>query len=359
MRVGMKTRDMLRDLKIRFVENRTSRDFIIADDPAVMLNRFAFEKLSGSAFGAISSGLIFVMPLSPRFSVICYDGLMYSLDVINGRVVLKSEAAVDAYNDIQFIAAEENIYFQQWENGENVRQRFAAVKHKRRPASTVRMFVPDGETEDAEHYRPGTVDEARAAKRSLEAVRFNYPEPDRWIPGLRYRTNPKTFFNGTSVGHVRKREWLYRGRDEATVRMDRNPLRTGSTSGVVVVSGYRQRGIDHVEAKTETIVVPSVDLGLCRGDQGPQFQGLGRDHLGGASRVGMRQIQQCRRKRVTHLIISIPVGSATFRGAPKSLILLKWRFWRRRSRFSDSVDFFGADGSRSKSPRRTSPLTPL
>ena len=215
MRFGMKSRDMLRDLKIRFVENRTSRDFIIADDPAVMLNRFAFEKLGGSAFGVASSGLIFVMPMAPRFSVICYDGLVYSLDVANGRVVLKSEAAVDAYNDIQCIAAEENIYFHHSEDGEYVRRRFAAVKHKRRPASIARTFVPDGETEDAEHYRPGTVDEARAAKRSLVGVQFNYPEPDRWIPGLRYRSKPTTFFNGTGIGYVRKREWLYRGRDDA------------------------------------------------------------------------------------------------------------------------------------------------
>jgi hypothetical protein len=207
MRVEIETRDMLSDLKIRFVENRTSRDFIIADDPAVMLNRFAFEKLGGAGFGVASSGLIFVMPLSPRFSVVCYDGLVYSLDVTNGRVVVKSEAAADAYNGIQCIAAEENIYFKQWE-GEYVRQRFATAKHKRRPASTVRTFVPDGETEDAEHYRPGTVQEARAAKRSLESVQFNYPEPDQWIPGLRYRSKPKTFTNGTGVGHVRKREWL-------------------------------------------------------------------------------------------------------------------------------------------------------
>jgi hypothetical protein len=53
------TRDTLRDLTIRFVENRTSRDFIIADYPAVMLNRFAFESL-GTGFGVASSGLIFV-----------------------------------------------------------------------------------------------------------------------------------------------------------------------------------------------------------------------------------------------------------------------------------------------------------
>jgi hypothetical protein len=214
MRFALRSREMLTDLKIRFVDNRTNRDFIIGDDPAVMLNRFASEKLGGSAFGLISSGLIFVMPMSPRLSVICYDSLVYSLDVTNGRAVLKSEAAVDAYNDIQCLAAEENIYVQQWENGEYVRERFKAVKHKRRPASTAHTYVPDGETDDAEHYRPGTVEEGRVAKRSLVSIQFNFPEPDRWVPGLRYRSNPTTFFNGTGVGYVRKREWLYRGPDE-------------------------------------------------------------------------------------------------------------------------------------------------
>lgn len=220
LRFALKSRPLLTDLKIRFVENRTSRDFIVADDPTVMLNRFAFERLENAAFGAASSGLIIVMPLSPRFAVICYDALVYSLDVTNGRVILKNEAAIDAYNDIQCLAAEENVYFQRWTDGEYVRERFAATKSKRRPASVARTFVPDGETQDAEHYRPGTIDEAREAKRSLVSIQFNYPEPDRWIPGLRFRPNPTTFFNQTAIGHVRKREWLRRGGDDLTLDPD-------------------------------------------------------------------------------------------------------------------------------------------
>jgi hypothetical protein len=42
MRFGIESREILRDLRMRFGENRTNRKFIIADDPAVMLNRFAF-----------------------------------------------------------------------------------------------------------------------------------------------------------------------------------------------------------------------------------------------------------------------------------------------------------------------------
>jgi Protein of unknown function (DUF4238) len=90
MRWGLKSRDKINDLKVGFVENRTNHDFIIADDPAVMLNRFAFEKLGNAGFGVTSSGLIFVMPMSPRSSVICYDNFIYSIELTDGRFVLKA-----------------------------------------------------------------------------------------------------------------------------------------------------------------------------------------------------------------------------------------------------------------------------
>lgn len=213
MRFGLQSRDLVEDLKVRIVENRSSKtDFIIGDDPAVMLNRFAVERLDDAAFGVSSSGLTIVMPLTPRLSLICYDGGVYTLDVTDGRLLVKNDAAAEAFNDIQMLGASENIYFRDWTQREYVQRRFLALKDKRPAAyATVETFVPDGEDEQAEHYRPGTVDEGRAAKRSLLAVRFNHPQPERWIPGLRYRDKPKTFYNGTGIGHVRKSEWL-RGR---------------------------------------------------------------------------------------------------------------------------------------------------
>jgi Protein of unknown function (DUF4238) len=209
MRFGLQSRDFVDDLKVRIVENRSKTDFVICDDPAVMLNRFTVERLDDAAFGVSSSGLIIVMPLTPRLSMICYDGQVYTLNVTDGRLLIKNDAAADAFNDIQMLATSENIYFRDWAQREYVQRRFLACKDKRPFAySTVKTFVPDGEDNHTEHYRPGTVDEGRTAKRSLIAVRFNHPQPERWIPGLRYRDKPKTFYNGTGVGHVRKREWL-------------------------------------------------------------------------------------------------------------------------------------------------------
>lgn len=209
MRFGLQSRDLIEDLKVRIVENRSKTDFVIGDDPAVMLNRFAVERLDDAAFGVSSSGLIIVMPLTPRIALICYDGQVYTLDVTGGRLLVKNDAAAEAFNDIQMLAASENIYFRDWAQREYMQRRFLTIKEKRPAAySTVETFVPDGEDEHGEHYRPGTVNEGRAAKRSLLAVRFNHPQPKRWIPGLRYRDKPKTFYNGTGIGHVRKNEWL-------------------------------------------------------------------------------------------------------------------------------------------------------
>jgi hypothetical protein len=71
----MKTRRDIEDLKIRIVENRTDLEFVISDDPGVMMNRYAAQRLKGN-FGISSSGVTFVMPLTPRFAVLCYDGLV-------------------------------------------------------------------------------------------------------------------------------------------------------------------------------------------------------------------------------------------------------------------------------------------
>lgn len=212
MRFGIRAHSALSDLKVRIVENRSHKGFVISDDPSAMLNRFSFQRLNRSAFGTHSSGLICVMPISPRYSVLCYDAQVYSLDVSEGRSILTKSAHVAAYNEIQMLTAEENIYFHRWEDGAAVRSQFLAIKDKRQPASTVQTFVPDGEDQFAEHYRPGTVEEGRQAKRSLMSVKFNYPEPEHWIPGLGYRAKPKTFHNGTGIGYVRKQEWLRDGR---------------------------------------------------------------------------------------------------------------------------------------------------
>jgi hypothetical protein len=93
-----------------------------------------------------------------------------------------------------------------------VREQFLAVKANRPTEwSTVKHLVFIGLDENgAEKYREGTLAEAKRAGNSLVQMSFRYPQPKRWFRAVKFRSKPKTFYNGTGVGHVRKEEWLSR-----------------------------------------------------------------------------------------------------------------------------------------------------
>jgi hypothetical protein len=201
------------------IENRTDVEFVISDDPSILLNRFAAQKLAGAGFGITSSGLILTMPIAPQFAVLCYDGQVYTVpDLKGGRIILKNEAAVEALNELQFLHAAENVYFSQWDDRERVIAQFLAVKENRPSAwSTITHLVPDNEQGkeeryhirgEQERYRIGTLEEAKKARKFVMKMSPKYPEPTRWFPPLKFRPKPKTFYEGTGVGHVRKEEWL-------------------------------------------------------------------------------------------------------------------------------------------------------
>jgi len=215
----LQTRQHIEDLKIRIIENHTNIDFIICDDPSIFINRFAVQKLGDVGFGVISSGLILTMPLAPKFAILCYDGQVYTItDLAGGRVVLRDDASVESLNELQFLKAAENIYFSQWRSANYVRDRFLTVKDNRPSSwSTVTHFVPVGESGEggqyfirgeSEGYRVGTLEEAKRAGTSLIQMSPKYPIPTRWFAPLKFRSKPKTFYEGTGVGHVRKQEWL-------------------------------------------------------------------------------------------------------------------------------------------------------
>jgi hypothetical protein len=212
----LQSHQYIEDLKIRLIENCTDVDFIVCDDPAVLMNRYASQKLGQANFGVSSSGVTFTMPISPRFAMISYDSQVYTVpDLIAGRIILKDQNEVEALNELQFLKAGENVYFHNWEGRTYVRDRFLAVKDARPDTwSKITFLVPDANGvyyHDGQRYRVGTREEGKKAGTALIQMSQMYPEPTRWFPSLKFRTKVKTFYARTGVGHVRKKEWL-RGR---------------------------------------------------------------------------------------------------------------------------------------------------
>ena len=70
------------------------------------------------------------------------------------------------------------------------------------------MRFRNSDTGKVEKYREGTPEEELTAKETIVSVAFEYPVPGSWPTALKFRDKPKTFYNGTGIGHVRKEEWL-------------------------------------------------------------------------------------------------------------------------------------------------------
>jgi len=211
LRMGIQMVKYVKDLKLVIFRNGTNVDFITCDNPAVLTNRFHFERLKRNQFGVSNSGMILAMPLTPRLAALCYDSGVYSIPNASGTpfVDIKREGDVDAINQLQHLAASKNIYFSRWEDRNCIAAEAAKVSLQRAGAvPKTRIFVRDHTSPHDESYRSGTPGEELAARESIVATGQQYPEPSAWPSQLKFRDKPKTFSNGTAAGYVRQAEWL-------------------------------------------------------------------------------------------------------------------------------------------------------
>jgi hypothetical protein len=70
---ALEAQPSVRDLKLAFIENKTTAAFLTCDDPVVMTNRLYCQRIGETNFGFGSAGCIFYMPLSPKVAMILYD----------------------------------------------------------------------------------------------------------------------------------------------------------------------------------------------------------------------------------------------------------------------------------------------
>ena len=78
---GVKLHDYMRDLKFIILRNRTELEFITSDHPAVISNKFSFEKLGDKKFGMSNSGVFLVLPISPKLTAFFFDLGVYTVAV--------------------------------------------------------------------------------------------------------------------------------------------------------------------------------------------------------------------------------------------------------------------------------------
>lgn len=99
------------DLECKVLINQTSREFITSDNPVVLYNKY-YLKDQESYIGFGSKGLLIIMPISPKYSLLYYDSKMYKIGgkKLHIPVVISKSSDVDELNALQLINANETAY---------------------------------------------------------------------------------------------------------------------------------------------------------------------------------------------------------------------------------------------------------
>lgn len=195
------------DLKSVIIQNKSQTDFIISDNPAVLTNRLHLQKWNERNFAMQSSGAIFTMPLGPKLATIAYDRAAYTMSSTNGVAEFRKNEDAEALNDLQILGASRNLYFSQSGGSNNLAQLLEANKTERdQPLFKNTMLIEDSKEGDTVKYRVAKPDEMRQA--TLTHTERLSRKPRTWFSPLSVRPKIRTFENGSSIGHVRKTEWL-------------------------------------------------------------------------------------------------------------------------------------------------------
>jgi hypothetical protein len=120
---------------------------------------------------------------------------------------MKKESDVSALNELQALSATENIYFSQRGASDKIAELLRVTTGERQEATFRNtMLTLQSENERGKTYRVAKPEEQGAA--SLTHTELLSRKPRRWPSQLTFRSKINTFNNGSSVGHVRKEEWL-------------------------------------------------------------------------------------------------------------------------------------------------------
>lgn len=200
------------DLKCVVLRNQSNVDFVISDNPLVMTNRFYIQRMNATNFGLANSGAILAMPVSPKLCVIWYDRGVYTVPNASGTSFVEIKADdVAAINAWQYLYAQSNIYFARWDDRAYIQEQIENATPRRAEAKPRATLLVRDHAAPGESYRRGTAEEEAAAKETLVLASQNHPRPSVWPSQIKFRSKPKTYSDGSAVGHVRSAELLRRG----------------------------------------------------------------------------------------------------------------------------------------------------
>ncbi|WP_372397752.1 DUF4238 domain-containing protein [Azospirillum sp. HJ39] len=199
--------DIIDDLKLCIVRNRTNRPFITSDNPAILTNRLIIQRSrkSDCRFGAKTAGAIFILPLTQDLCALLYDGDVYTVSKQDHWVDVERVSDIEAINDHQLLNCMDNVYFCNWSSRDWIADRARSVQSFRPERKhTVTHAVLDSTTEWGFRYLVKPLPNIMDEEEVLVHVMKNHPCPPAWPSFLRFRLDGRAYSNNTRAGLTRR-----------------------------------------------------------------------------------------------------------------------------------------------------------
>lgn len=194
------------DLKVCLLRNHTAVPFVTSDNPAILTNPWHLDSplTKGHSFGLKTSGIVCLLPLTPRILCIAFDGDIHGVPHESGWVRVSHARDAEALNQHQFLNCEANIFVKNDEHSDLVTKAFLAVASRRPKARHVLHYaVFDRDDGDWSRYAVIDHDKAEQHEKALIHVQAVHPRPTAWPSQLRVRSKRYAYVNDTGLGYVR------------------------------------------------------------------------------------------------------------------------------------------------------------
>lgn len=207
MRVFAESMDVVDDLKICLLSNKTKIPFVTSDDPAVLTNRWHLNdhRTRFGSFGLSTCGDMFLLPLTPKIICVGYDGDVYSIPQNKGWACIDKESDVKAFNQHQFLNCRANVFFKHSVDLQFVEESYEMVA-EHRPSERHRIHYAVFDYNDGQYSRYKVIDPSEAGEHERAIIHSEtvHSRPLSWPTVIRWRNRGSVYTNGTGLGYVRK-----------------------------------------------------------------------------------------------------------------------------------------------------------